>query len=379
MNNRAFWRKLVGWIDGSGLGFRRLLPLIMLFATAGSASGLANASDPPLKTVPDTVTKGSTQPIRIEWPTDEGLQKAKTVTVGGQKITIPSDAGRTKQSFTVTLPAIDVTGVADVKVLDDKDQTIASGTLKYVATSETSANPKVEERPANPWLLVAYVLLIVLFPFVLMFTDILKAYKHAHTSHELIIGKFSVDKLTLDEMKVLVADLEESPPGIPGLARATFAFTLLLVIAIFLFHALVVSKSDIPPGVDKMLILLGTALTSIIAFYFGAKASEGGQALGQKADTSTTPAPVKKPSPSVTPDPNQGKAGDVIKLTGGGFGPNQGNVLFGSVPATELPGWSDTQVTVKVPSGVKPGPTKITVTPQGGQAITSDDSAFTAS
>jgi hypothetical protein len=83
--------------------------------------------------------------------------------------------------------------------------------------------------------------------------------------------KFSPDKVTLDELKVLVADFDTSPPGIPGLARTTFAFTLLLVIGLILFHVLVLSGRDIPPGVEKLLTLLGTALTSIIAFYFGSK------------------------------------------------------------------------------------------------------------
>jgi hypothetical protein len=206
-----------------------------------------------------------------------------------------------------------------------------------------------------------------------MWTDILKAYRFARETRALLMEKFSPDKVTLDELKVLVANFDSSPPGIPGLARATFAFTLLLVIGLILFHVLVLSGRDIPPGVEKLLTLLGTALTSIIAFYFGSKAAEASQ---QAATAGTSPSGVssQKPAKTVTPAPNHAKANEEVVLKGSGFGANEGGVTFATTSASVV-SWTDSEVKVKVPTGVS-GKIAITVSPLGGTPIASDPAAF---
>ncbi len=165
-----------------------------------------------------------------------------------------------------------------------------------------------------------------------------------------------------------------SPPGIPGLARATFAFTLLLLIGLILFHVLVLSGRDIPSGVEKLLTLLGTALTSIIAFYFGTKASEGSQQIAAAGSVRSAANGQKSPVTAITPVPNHGRVNDEIVLSGGGFGPSPGSVAFGSVSA-EVVTWSEKEVKVKVPAGIS-GKTTIKATPQGGTPITSAPGSF---
>ncbi|HEV3039059.1 MAG TPA: IPT/TIG domain-containing protein [Candidatus Angelobacter sp.] len=303
------------------------------------------------------------------------MPKSVKIYVGGKEATIVGQP--TQQPITITLPVLEVTGTADVRVLDKTDNTeksIATGAIRYLGAAEASPKPNVTNTndDAHPALLVFYVLLIVLFPFTLMWTDILKAYKHASTARQLIIGNFSKDKLNLDEIKILVADLEQSPPGIPGLARATLAFTLLLVIGIFIFHASVISKNDLPSGVDKLLTILGTALTSIIGFYFGSKAAQTSpSSAGAKPSSSAAVT-----SPVIVATPNHGRASDPVTLTGAKFGTDRGNIFFGGVQvqATDV-SWDDALVKVKVPSGAQ-GKVQIKVTLPNGATFTSAPDAF---
>jgi len=148
---------------------------------------------------------------------------------------------------------------------------------------------------------------------------------------------------------------------------------LLLLIGLILFHVLVLSGSDIPPNVEKLLTLLATALTSIIAFYFGAKAAEVAQQTAASASAQATHS-VPKPPGTFTPVPSHGKSNDEIALKGAGFGTQKGNVTFGTTPA-EVTSWSDTEVKIKIPSGIV-GRSKITVTPVGSGPIDSAPDVF---
>jgi hypothetical protein len=208
-----------------------------------------------------------------------------------------------------------------------------------------------------------------------MFTDILKAYGFARETRELLLAKFSADRLSLDELKVIVADLDTSPPGIPGLARSTFAFTLLLLLGVILFH-LMISGHDIPPGIEKMLTLLGTALTSIIAFYFGARSAE--TAAQNASVTASTPTTPKQLVPALKLDPDHGKIGDAISIKGSALGVEKGAVKFGKVDLAdiEILSWADTEIKVKVPAGSLPGKVQVVVTPKGKTPVLSTANAF---
>jgi hypothetical protein len=291
------------------------------------------------------------------------------VSVGGGD-TVAVEEGNATQKSVIFIPhAMAITGAADLRVLDAGNQLIAVGTLHYVEKEPTTPTPE----HGNVKVLIFYVALLVLFPFLLMWTDILKAYRFARETRTLLMGKVTPDKVTLDELKLLLADVDSSPPGIPGLARATLAFTLLLLVGIMLFHVIVISGQDIPPGADKLLTLLGTALTSVIAFYFGSKAANESQ---QASASGTQPAASgqKPPANVVTAAPNHGKVGDDIMLGGGVFGTSPGQVSFGSITAT-VGSWKNSAITVKVPEGVS-DKVQITVRPLGAPSMTSAPGAF---
>jgi len=61
--------------------------------------------------------------------------------------------------------------------------------------------------------------------------------------------------------------------------------------------------------------------------------------------------------------PAAGKVGDAVTINGSGFGPSQGSstVNFGSVAAGTASSWSDSSLTVNVPSGARTGPVAVTV------------------
>jgi hypothetical protein len=80
---------------------------------------------------------------------------------------------------------------------------------------------------------------------------------------------------------------------------------------------------------------------------------------------SSTPAPF---TVIVTPVihsfwPTSGPVNTAVTITGSGFGPTQGSstVTFGGVLATAVPYWSDTSITVLVPSGAISGSVAVTV------------------
>jgi hypothetical protein len=154
-----------------------------------------------------------------------------------------------------------------------------------------------------PWILAGYALLLVAFPFALMWTDIRKAYAFAHETRELLMNKISADKLTLDELKALITEFDTSPPGIPGLARATLALTLLLLLGLVMFYLVVAYTGKIPDGIEKLLTALTTAFASVVAFYFGTKAASGGQGGAGKGPSGPPPPPPSGQAGAGQPGP----------------------------------------------------------------------------
>jgi hypothetical protein len=54
----------------------------------------------------------------------------------------------------------------------------------------------------------------------------------------MLVEKASQDKLEPDELKELIKKAGKPPQGIPGLARATMALTVIVVPGIAIFHIL---------------------------------------------------------------------------------------------------------------------------------------------
>jgi IPT/TIG domain len=353
---------------------RRQLLHVALVATLCGIGQAAKADETTLAMDPPTVPKGSTQLVRIKWPTtlpagNPGLSKAKTVTIAGQEA--KPEGAPTAAYIIVNLPALQITGSADVSVSDGTG-VLGVGHLLYVAPSDATAKSDVVWHPR---VLAVYALLLVLFPFALMWTDILQAYTFAGATRNQLMAKFSADKLSMDELKELIAEFDKSPPGIPGLARATLALTLLLLLGLIIFYFLAVAGHDIPSGIDKFLTALTTAFASVVAFYFGTKAAQG-SAAGSTSAKPGTPGGASQSSAAVTPNPNHGAAGAPIVFQGTGFGSDTGAVTFGTTPATP-DSWTDTAVTAKVPAGLAGQKVTITVTAKNGAVFNSAANAFT--
>jgi IPT/TIG domain-containing protein len=226
------------------------------------------------------------------------------------------------------------------------------------------APPPVGPSGGHTGLVVFYAVAILAFPFLLMFVDLWKAYRFAHSTRTLIIGRAAADGLTSEELRLLLTELSQSPPGIPGLARNSIAFMLMMILGVAIVHILAVDPGglkEIPASIDRILVLLTGLLTSVVSFYFGTRAAETAQQGARMSQSD----PVPKLTP-ITFQPKSGKPGDPVKISGTGFGTERGTVLFGDVAADMTTAqWVDREITVRIPEGVKPGRVPVAVIPKG--------------
>ena len=76
-------------------------------------------------------------------------------------------------------------------------------------------------------------------------------------------------------MREFVKETGKPPPGIPGLARATMALTVIVILGISIVHILVKGGSGIDSQIiNNILSMLAGLLAAITGFYFGGKTSE---------------------------------------------------------------------------------------------------------
>jgi hypothetical protein len=180
-----------------------------------------------------------------------------------------------------------------------------TGTATAAATGAMSGAPApsgIDLSGADPshslqllaWLVGLYVVLLVLSVMLPVLFDIWKAYAFARYTRGEIIGKINGSDLDREKLRLLLTELNESPPGIPGLGRSTMALTIILILAVAVVHLLVVPTrlGDNGPIVGNVLSLLGGALASITGFYFGGKTSqEATQRATLAAPTGPEPGP----------------------------------------------------------------------------------------
>jgi hypothetical protein len=335
---------------------RRLLALALSWSVVLCWSGFAAAQGVPARVMPESVLTG--EPPGLAALTLVGsrnasidLTRTAVVLVGDQKV-VP--AVRDATSVTFLPPRSEIAGEVAVQARDDKGATLASGTMRYVSASGAG----------YMWLAVLYVVVILGFPFVLMFYDLRRAYRFARETRKMLIEKAAGDGLSAEELKLLLAELSQSPPGIPGLARNSIAFMLMMILGVAIVHILAVDPpggKDIPASIDRILVLLTGLLTSVVSFYFGSKAAESAQ---QSARMSVSDTASKPAAPTFVP--KSGKRGDRVTISGAGFGADKGTVLFGSTAADLASAkWTDREIVVPVPADAPAGKTLLTVVPKG--------------
>jgi len=132
-------------------------------------------------------------------------------------------------------------------------------------------------------IILIYVLVVALFAGIPMILDICLAYRSQNKTRNILIEKASLDKLELNELKEFVKESGKAPPGIPGLARATMALTVIVILGIAVFHILVKgAPGDNSQIVNNILSMLAGLLAAITGFYFGGKTVESKMGEGEK-------------------------------------------------------------------------------------------------
>jgi hypothetical protein len=248
------------------------------------------------------------------------------------------------------------------------------------STSLPAVAPDLKIAPDVLGLMNLYAFLLVGFPFLLFGLDIVLAYVSIWSARGQLMSRLRPGAITDDQLKLLAGDIATGPPGISGLTRAIIAFVLLLIIGVAVFHVIVNPPAgELPTGVDRILTLLAGALTSITGFYFGSKASTDAQSLGASGSSAAAGAGPDAAVGSLVLDPVRGKPGDIISITGVGFGGNRGTLTFGSSQATDqdVLAWTDTLIKVKVPVNARPGQMNLVVTKDDGHQLATPPTAFT--
>ena len=130
---------------------------------------------------------------------------------------------------------------------------------------------------------IIYVVVLAVVAGLPMLLDICLAYRSRNKTRNLLVEKASLDKLELKELQEFIKEIGEAPPGIPGLARAVMALTVIVVLGIAVIHMLV----EGPQGnnsqiINNILSMLAGLLAAITGFYFGGKTAEKKKEEGKK-------------------------------------------------------------------------------------------------
>jgi hypothetical protein len=122
---------------------------------------------------------------------------------------------------------------------------------------------------------IIYIVVLALVAGLPMLLDICLAYRSRNKTRNLLVEKASLDKLELKELQEFIKEIGEPPPGIPGLARAVMALTVIVVLGIAVIHILVEGpRGDNSQIINNILSMLAGLLAAITGFYFGGKTAE---------------------------------------------------------------------------------------------------------
>lgn len=154
-------------------------------------------SAPSAKVVPESVqTKDVPGPatLTLDAPPAQGkdLTNTANVFVDTERI---APSSKEKTSVTFSPPRRETAGDAVVEARDAQGEVLAAGRITYVE-SRLALNPPIKLL----LLAIFYALVILVFPFSLMWYDLRKAYKFAHETRMFIIGRAAADGLTAEEL-----------------------------------------------------------------------------------------------------------------------------------------------------------------------------------
>jgi hypothetical protein len=151
--------------------------------------------------------------------------------------------------------------------------------------------------------IIIYVVAIGLIAVLPMVLDMCLAYRSKSRAYKLLADKASANGLNLKELQELVKEISKAPPGISGLARATMALTVIMVLGVATIHILVerceTGDSQI---VNNVLSMLSGLLAAITGFYFGGRSAEKATEESRKVPPDAQPNKTKQVNTSQVPN-----------------------------------------------------------------------------
>jgi IPT/TIG domain-containing protein len=228
--------------------------------------------------------------------------------------------------------------------------------------------------PSAKQLLLVYVGAIGLM-FLLHVLDSVQGYRFSKQTRDKLVAAMGSSP-TAEQFNAVAG---MAPTGIQGTTRSIFTYGLLALLGAAVFYLLAFNNDDrASEYADKLLTVLAGALSSIIGFYFGSKATtEGVKSVASPRDD-TAP----KPAGKITRiDPPKPRAGEEVTIEGTGFG-EAGTVQFvtasgAAISAAQTKVWSPTLIKVDVPQqGLPPGKIVVAVNPSQGARILATNVPF---
>lgn len=338
--------------------FIPVIAVVVILATAV----ITYADQPQSFLNPNRILKGTTPTITITLDKNiPNWDKITSVRVAGQVITVPPPGKDAKLS--VLLPKLDIAGSADVEVIGTDNKPVVVGQL-YVQSAE--------QCPHLLLLLLLYVFIIACPPMIYTLYDI----KRSYDERKKVLCNLP-EKASIEDINTLLAAMDQGPTGLTGLTRGIIAVTIILALAIAVFHIIVFSSMDLSKITEQLLTMLAATLTAITGFYFGSKASETANKISSPAKSG-----AGKSGGSVMPKitkldpPDRVAVNDVLKVIGEGFGKQKGTVTFlsqnGKIRKDCTVGkdddWTDTLIKVTVPNELNSGPVNVVVMNDKGES-----------
>src|SRR5262249_55892286 len=135
--------------------------------------------------------------------------------------------------LTFTPPKLNIVGPAKIDVIGKDGTVVTSGQLTFL--DGLGEAPSILGIKSSVFVISVYVLLIVSLPWAATIIDISKGYRDKRAKWKDLLTKVP-SNINLDQLRPLLAELDQGPAGTSGLTRGAVALTLLLILGIALFH-----------------------------------------------------------------------------------------------------------------------------------------------
>ena len=123
--------------------------------------------------------------------------------------------------------------------------------------------------------IIIYISVLALVSSVPMLLDICLAYSSRNKARSVLIEKATVDGLQPKERQEFITEIGKPPPGIPGLARAVMALTVIVILGVAVVHVLVNGvREEGGEIIENVLSMLAGLLAAITGFYFGGRTAQ---------------------------------------------------------------------------------------------------------